>query len=144
MAIIVLPFAEGLPVVDIEVGPCSADTEGMRAAGIPPRLLFGFEGCWTASRRSHVEGKVAEALRLRRGGDVKLGTLYSGGQFDRRSTCFGSLWILHHGTKTCLGDVEFIISLLPPEAPEAILGADVLERCLFIYNGQARNFTLSF
>ena len=133
------------PVIDIGIGVTEARAKALQAAGkvVPPaRKIRGLID--TGASCTAVDTKVLKMFHLQPTGSVPIHTPSTQGiarnadQYDVR------LHLLHSDMVLPIDAVPVVDAALANQGIEALIGRDILSRCLFVYDGQSAMFSLAF
>jgi hypothetical protein len=148
-----------MPVLSFEVGPVSdkplvdlyvmmgaTDRESRREDGLPvPGALLVTALVDSGADRSHVDLDVLERLGLSSVGDVELFTASTGGVSITMSLYAVDLSFAGDNPGPFVEDLKVIGSIfLDGLKVQMLLGRDILDNCLLVYDGPHRRFTLAY
>jgi len=131
--------------VQLAIGVSTRRAAALAAANQPlppPLALRAVIG--TGASGTVVLGPSCRGLGLQPSGSVNIHTPTTAGI---SVACFRydvGLAVLDNRSNFIIGDTAVIETDLTSTGVEALIGCDVLAKCLFIYDGSAQTFTLSF
>jgi hypothetical protein len=140
-----LQISAGGPLIDVLVGVSVPRQKALHAAKlpIPPpvqiRALID-----TGASCTCIDPSVPQRLGLAPTGAAPLHTPSTGGQPHVANQYDVSLVLLHQKLNLTLQTVPVAEAHLAIQGIQGLLGRDVLQNCLFLYDGQAGIFTLAF
>jgi hypothetical protein len=136
----------GRPIVDLYVGMGSEDARALReAGGHPPVLLVVKALVDTGATRSQVDLSILEQIGLGSVGDVEFYTASSGMDPEKARLYVMDLHLAGDKPGTLAKDLRVIGSdMLAGLNVGMLLGRDILDRCLLVYDGLHRRFTLAY
>ena len=134
------------PVIDIHVGISTPRKEAMQLAGITPpapvpcRLLID-----TGASCTCVDTWIINALSITPSGFTTIHTPSTNADSNHQCNQYDVfLSILHHELSRFFHVTPVIESNFSHQGIDGLLGRDILESCVFIYNGELGIYTLSF
>lgn len=133
-------------IVQVGVGITEARKKALEANGVtPPELQFATALIDTGTSISAIDVSIVSALGLTPTDIVPVHTP-STGQTPAPTELYDVRTYLYHADSEYLVDraIPVIGSQLKVQGFEVLLGRDVLQDCLFIYDGLAGYFTLGF
>lgn len=138
----------GGPVVPIGVAVSQARREALAAAGVEVPLTASIRALVdTGASCTCIDPAVLEALALSATGSVPILTPSTGSAPHFASQYDVSLIIPGAGTHhlpLTINAVPVIAAELAVQGIHALIGRDVLQSCILIYNGDEGDFTLAF
>ncbi len=133
------------PILDFLVGVSLPRAQALQRAGSPLPGAVQIRGIIdTGASGTCVDSSCLSALGLAPTGQIPIhtpstsGTPYLSDQYDI------SLVLLHPRLQLTLHALPVIASTLTPQGIQALIGRDVLARCLFLYDGVTGIFSLAF
>lgn len=133
------------PLLDVMVGVSGPRREALTKAGLAIPNEIQIRGLIdTGASSTALDQAVIAALGLVPTGTIPIhtpstqGTAHVCNQYDVRIT------LVHPKLSLHIPALPVIDAGLATQGIQALIGRDVLERCLFIYNGQDNYFSLSF
>ena len=143
---VTLPISSpGGPILDLGIAVSEPHERALRAANkpVPPpvriRALVD-----TGASGTCVDPTCLKSLGLTSKGQTPIRTPSTGATPHFCDQYDVSIILLHKSITLRLAAVPIIASDLAIQGIQALLGRDVLSRCLLVYDGSAGSFTLSF
>jgi predicted aspartyl protease len=138
-------FAAGGPLIDVLVGVSQPRRQAMQSAGLPiPQQIQMRALIDTGASGTCVDPCIIKSLGLTPSGSVPIHTPSTNGVALVYSQYDISL-ALHHAKGTYhFHSLPVIEASLTSQGIQALIGRDVLEECLFIYDGASGSYTLAF
>lgn len=133
------------PVLDLLVGPSVPRATALRRAGVaaPPQLsIRGLID--TGASGTCLDPTCVASLSLAPTGQVPIHTPSTAGKPEIYPQYDVSLVLLHPSLHVTLPTVAVISTHLVNLGIHALIGRDVLSRCLLVYDGSAGQFSLAF
>ena len=135
----------GGPLIDLWIGASNARAEALTRVGKQapaPLLIRGLID--TGASSTCIDPQILKTLELTPTGEVAIHTPSTGSAPHFAYQYDVSLTLVHPNHKLEIGTVPVIEATLSGQGIQALIGRDVLEQCLFIYDGQTGTFTLAF
>jgi len=140
-----IQISPGGPILDIQVGVSQARAQALQRAGrtVPnPIQIRGLVD--TGASCTCIDPAVLQSLGLSPTGLVPMHTPSTGNQPHNMNLYDVSLILMHPALTLSLGNMAVGESQLSIQGIQALIGRDVLRRCLLVYDGQTGIFTLAF
>lgn len=140
-----LRTTNGFAIVDLSVGVTRARAKALRAAGrrLPtPVTIRGLID--TGASGTAIDPGVIRLLELQPTGVSSIHTPSTAGQAHRCHAYDVSLHVDHPAATGTFDPIVAVESDLAAHGFQALIGCNVLKKCLFIYDGQAATFSLAF
>jgi len=132
------------PLVDVLVGVSEQRAAALISAGSqPPSDLSARALIDTGASCTAVDAAVINRLELSPTGITSIVTPSTGGTPHRCNEYDISLWLVS-GVHSVRRTIPIVETNLAASGFEVLLGRDVLDGCVFVYNGAAGTFSLSF
>jgi hypothetical protein len=142
---VTLQIASGGPLIDILVGVSEAREEALLRVGqvVPtPVRIRGLID--TGASCTCIDPSALQSLGLTPTGSTPMLTPSTGATAHNADQYDVSLVLLHPNLNLTFPEVAIVESELSIQGIQALIGRDVLQGCLFIYDGQTGIFTLAF
>jgi predicted aspartyl protease len=133
------------PVMDVMVGVSAARREALQKGGqavpapVSMRALID-----TGASCTCIDPSVLGQLSLTPTGATQIHTPSTGSAPHTLLTYDASLTLVHPRLQLQITTVAVVATELEAQGIQALIGRDILENCLLIYNGQEGTFTLAF
>jgi predicted aspartyl protease len=136
---------QGGALVSIKVMQTQSQVESLKNAGLPfatPTVIIGLID--TGASRTVIESRIIKSMNLLQHGPVAIQTPSTGASFVVRDS---------YGATLVLGENEpdpLVVTVLAIEADIAsqgffaLIGCDVLSRCVLTYDGPSGTYTLAW
>ena len=142
---VTLQISPGGPIVDLLVGVSIPRAEALQRADQAVPNAVRIRGLVdTGASGTCVDPSCIRALDLSPTGQTAIHTPSTGETAHICSQYDISLVLLHPRLKFTIQALPVIEASLSLQGIQALLGRDVLARCLFVYDGAAGIFTLAF
>lgn len=133
------------PLVDIVVGVSQARAEALQRTKLPiPPPLSLRALVDTGAGCTCVDPSILQQLNLTPTGAIAIHTPSTGNAPHNTYQYDISLVLLHPEMQLQIGSVPVIESQLVALGIHALVGRDILSRCLLVYDGRAQTFALGF
>jgi hypothetical protein len=132
-------------LIEVLVGIASTQARALLAAGQPippPQTLFALLD--TGASQSAIDLQLVSTLGLPRIGQATLATPSTSITGQSFTLYEVNLTLLHPQASLTLANHRVAAAPLSYQGLEVILGRDILQKCLLVYDGQAGTFTLAF
>jgi predicted aspartyl protease len=140
-----LQIASGGPLVDIQVGVSEEREDALLKAGLPvPNPVQIRALIDTGASCTCIDPSALQSLGLTPTGSTPIHTPSTGGTAQNADQYDVSVILLHPNLQLTIPTVAIIEAELSIQGIQALIGRDVLQGCLLIYDGQAGIFTLAF
>lgn len=142
---ITLQIGPSGPVLDLEIGVSQAREDALKKAGqpVPPPLrIRGLID--TGASCTCVDPLVLGRLQLTPTGKVAINTPSTGSVPHTADQYDVSLILMSSYLRLLFPAKSVVESHLSIQGIDALIGRDILEKCLLVYDGQAATFTLAF
>jgi predicted aspartyl protease len=140
-----LQIVSGGPLVDIKVGVSQERENALQRAGQPiPAPVQLRAVIDTGASCTCVDPQALLSLALTATGTTPIHTPSTQGIAHDAASYDVSITLMHPELDLWLGTVPIVESQLGLMGIQALLGRDVLESCLLVYNGETGFFTLAF
>lgn len=125
------------PVVTVVIGVSAPRVHALSDAGLPVPPVVQVRGLIdTGASHTVVDTSVIESLQLEPTGTIGIRTPSTGAELHQCSQYDVGIGIpMHHGLQMMQFVIPVVESHLAPAGIQALIGRDVLDRCLFLYNG---------
>ncbi len=133
------------PLIDLAVGVSKPRADALMANSLsvpPPMRIRALID--TGASCTCVDSDVLSQLALSPTGNVQIHTPSTSGSPHSCNQYDISLMLLHPNLTLTFGVVPVIESNLISQGIQALIGRDLLTRCLFVYDGSAGAFALAF
>ena len=138
-------IAAGGPVVELRVGVSLSRANALRQAGLDVPQQMAIRGLIdTGASCTCIDPGCLSFLGLQPTGQTVVHTPTTGGTPHPCNQYDVSIMLLHPGLTLTFGVVPVIASDLSLQGIDALVGRDILVRCLFVYDGPANMFSLAF
>jgi hypothetical protein len=132
------------PLLSAVVGVSEAREEALRQMGQPVPPLVPIRALIdTGASCTCLDPSVLATLKLSPTGSVSVNTP-STGLTPHTADQYDIGLAIPNGIPLILRTIPVVASELLPQGFHALLGRDILEQCLFVYNGKDGFFTLAF
>ena len=135
----------GSALVDIKVMQTQMQVDALKKANLPfaiPTAILGLID--TGASRTVIDSRVVKAMNLERHGPVPIQTPSTGGGFVVRDSYGATLVFGENGPTPLVVTVLAIEADIATHGYFALVGCDVLDRCVLTYDGPAGAFTLAW
>ncbi len=133
------------PLIDLLVGVSRPRAAALRAAGDPVPSNMAIRGLIdTGASNTCVDPEVVTQLGITATGQVPMITPSTGDQPVDADLYDVSLVLAHSEISYTFGALPVMCSSLRHQGFDVLIGRDVLERCLFVYDGRTQIYTLAF
>lgn len=133
------------PILDFVVGVSLPRAEALQRASLPMPNAVRVRGLIdTGASGTCVDPSCLTALGLAPTGQVPIHTPSTAGTPHTCDQYDISLMLIHPRLQLTLHALPVIASNLTAQGIQALIGRDVLARCLFVYDGAAGLFSLAF
>jgi predicted aspartyl protease len=133
------------PLVDIAIGVSQARAEALRKNSLPvPTPLHLRALVDTGASITCVDPSILQQLNLTPTGAIAIHTPSTGNAPHNTYQYDISLVLLHPEVQLQIGSIPVIESQLVVQGIHALVGRDILSRCLLVYDGRAQTFALGF
>jgi hypothetical protein len=132
-------------ILDVKIGVSIPRAEALQKSGqiVPPlRPIRGLID--TGASCSAVDPSVLNALGLTPTGTTSISTPSTGAQPHICNQYDVRMVVPHPDTPLDMEAMPVIDSTLAQWGIQALIGRDVLQKCMFVYNGDEETFTLAF
>jgi hypothetical protein len=138
------PLTADGPVIEVIVGMTAAEARQRRSAGqtAPPSLTLRAL-IDTGASQTCIDTGSAQALALTSTGSGSFLIPSLGGPLTLHQYEV-SLTLLHPQASFTLFTLPVVAAVLAPQGIEVLIGRDMLNRCLYVHDGQAGTWTLGF
>jgi hypothetical protein len=138
-------ISPGGPILDFLVGVSLPRAQALQRAGVALPSAVHIRGLIdTGASGTCVDPSCLEALGLAPTGQIPIHTPSTSGAPHLSDQYDISLVIVHPRLQLTLHALPVIASTLTPQGIQALIGRDVLTRCLFLYDGVMGIFSLAF
>jgi hypothetical protein len=145
MPTVSLQVAPGGPLIDIMVGVSQSRAQTLQAAGQPVPNAVPVRGLVdTGASCTCIDPSVFQTLGLTPRGVTQMLTPSTGQQFHQAPTYDVSLILTHPAISLTFPNVSVAESHLSIQGIQALIGRDILNSCLLVYDGQRGIFILAF
>lgn len=148
MAIFTLQVGPSGPVLDAVVAVSQPRHQALIDAGLSPPAVVPIRALVdTGASHTCIDPSVFQALGLTPTEIAEMTTPSTGASPSQHNLYDVSLWIPGAGPQhqpLVLRTLEVSESALAPMGIQALIGRDILESCLLVYNGSSRIFSLAF
>lgn len=140
-----LQFTQHGPVLDILIGVSESRADALkRAAQLVPNRISIRALIDTGASCTCIDPTILSQLNLTATGAIPVHTPSTGGTPVLQNQFDVSLSLVHPYRSLTIPNIAVIESNLIIQGIDALIGRDVLKRCLFVYDGQEKHFTLAF
>lgn len=148
MPSITLGVSQAGPTVNILLGPSTLLADAMRAAGlVPPANVMALFLVDTVASHTVVDANVIRPLGLNPTGTVMCHTPSTAGTAVPMYQYDLMIYVPSQGERTLgwyIDSIPVTASSFDGQSISGLIGRDILDRGLLIYNGAAGQFTLSY
>jgi len=139
-----LQVTQSGPILSAAVGVSEARAAALTAADQPIPPLVPIRALVdTGASCTCVDPSVLAALSLTPTGSVSVNTP-STGATPHSADQYDVGLAIPNGTPLVLQTIPVVAAELLPQGFHALIGRDILDQCLLVYNGKIRLFTLAF
>ena len=148
MPFLTLPVNDAGPLIEVGFALSSYLIDAMKQAGMADIIYR--EPVWetalvdTGSNISVINRHVIDTLRLSSTGNANVRSVNSGVDFESRDTYDVCLAFAKPMVTAMHANLRVVEGSFSGRNFNAIIGRDILCKCLFFYNGPDRTFSLSF
>ena len=140
-----LPTTNDFAIVDLSVDVTRARSKALQAAnhGLPkPLKIRGLID--TGASGTAIDRDIVKLLGLQPTGVLSIHTPSTASQAHRCHTYDVSLRVDHPAANETFDPIVAVESDLAAHGFQALIGCNVLKKCIFIYDGEAATFSLAF